>query len=972
MQPSSTLFLGCFSMGALLRVWLLCLFLFMNHPQVLGASPCSPQPEAINGLVDLRDWNFERCGPVPLDGAWAFRWGQFLDPAADPTASAWRDSHFLDIPGVWNGFSYAGRSLPGLGYATYSLKVRVPPDVPPLGLKIKDMATAVRVFVDSRRIYTAGSPGMDRPGTSPGYHPDVIDIPSRNTVMTITCHVANFHHWQGGAWESILLGPTDQLRHRRQVGLGLNLILLGGLFALGCYHLVLYLFRRKDLTPLLLGIFCLLMAFRTGATGERFFIELWPNADWGIMLGLVYTAFYISVPFIAYFVYRLFPGEINHRVPAAITALAVVFTAAVLVLPSHIYTKTMPVYQALTAVVFLYGIIGVTLAYLRGRPGANIFLAGFIILFAATINDILHSREIIQTIYVAPFGLFFFLFFQAVLLARRFAGAFATIEVQHDALEHSHQALRAETEERTRTAEALARSEQHYRTLFEASLEAMSLTREGRITDVNPAWLSLHGYARKENVLGQDALDFIHPDDRWILTERRAAWPKNLPRVYRLRDIRYQGGAVHVEVYSSEIHLKEGLFILATLRDIGEQVKAEKEKVLLENRLHRSEKMEALGTLAGSVAHDLNNILSGIVSYPDLLLMDMAEDDDLRHPLEVIRKSGERAAAIVEDLLSLARRNVTVLNPLDLNAFIREQLDSPELLALRREHPDVTLKLELSLEPLPILGASIHLSKALMNLLTNAAEAMPQGGTLTLGTATEPVGDAQAGQKVVVLTISDTGVGIAPEDREHIFEPFYTRKKMGRSGTGLGMAVVWGVVRDHNGVIDIQSEEGVGTTLILQFPSAEPSGDSEATAPGMGVTPGDNESILVVDDVAGQRQVSVEMLHRLNYRARAVESGEAAIKALASDTFDLLLLDMIMDPGIDGLETYRQALALRPGQRAVICSGFSENERVKAAQGLGAAVFLKKPYRLAELSQAVRTALSAEVSDRAEKRRAGL
>ncbi|MCP4694985.1 MAG: PAS domain S-box protein, partial [Desulfobacterales bacterium] len=225
----------------------------------------------------------------------------------------------------------------------------------------------------------------------------------------------------------------------------------------------------------------------------------------------------------------------------------------------------------------------------------------------------------------------------------------------------------------------------------------------------------------------------------------------------------------------------------------------------LEGSLQRAEKMEAVGTLAGGVAHDLNNILSGIVSYPELLLMDLPEHSPLRKPIVTIKNSGEKAAAIVQDLLTLARRGVAVKEATNLNVIISDYLKSPEFRKLQSFHLDVRFETALDSTLLNISGSPIHLSKTVMNLASNAAEAISGKGAVAITTENRYIerreelpGGLKEGD-YVILKIRDDGAGISAEDQGKIFEPFYTKKTMGRSGTGLGMAVVWGTVKDHSG-----------------------------------------------------------------------------------------------------------------------------------------------------------------------------
>lgn len=400
---------------------------------------------------------------------------------------------------------------------------------------------------------------------------------------------------------------------------------------------------------------------------------------------------------------------------------------------------------------------------------------------------------------------------------------------------------------------------------------------------------------------------------------------------------------------------------------VQELATREEEHRRLEAQLQRAEKMEAIGMLAGGVAHDLNNILSGVVSYPELLLMDLPADSALRQPIETIKRSGEKAAAIVQDLLTLARRGVAVTEVVDINALIRRYLKSAEYEVLMGRHPQVSVETRLAPHLLPIEGSPVHLSKTLMNLVANAAEAMPEGGSIRIETANRyidtPVSgydEARQGDYVTVQ-IADNGVGIAPADLRRIFEPFYTKKVMGKSGSGLGMAVVWGTVKDHHGYIDVESTEGRGAVFTLYLPVSRQRLTATEPHPAAEKFEGHGERILVVDDMPEQRQIAAAMLEKLGYSVRTAASGEEAVSYLVLNQADLVILDMIMDPGIDGLETFRQIRALHPQQKAVIASGFSENERVRAAQAMGAGAYIRKPYTFEKIGQAVRAELDRPV-----------
>jgi len=392
----------------------------------------------------------------------------------------------------------------------------------------------------------------------------------------------------------------------------------------------------------------------------------------------------------------------------------------------------------------------------------------------------------------------------------------------------------------------------------------------------------------------------------------------------------------------------------------AERQKIEGARKRLEAQFQRVEKMEVIGTLAGGVAHDLNNILSGLVGYPELLLMDLPEESHLRKPLTTIQKSGEKASAIVQDLLTLTRRGVAVNEVVNLNRIVSDYLESPEFEKVAFYNHDVRIESDLSIDLLNIIGSPVHLSKTIMNLVTNASEAMPHGGKIYISTQNQYVDNPITGYDhikegdYVVLTVSDTGTGISPKDKERIFEPFYTKKVMGKSGTGLGMAVVWGTVKDHRGYIDVQSVEGKGATFQLYFPVTRKELSEKKSGISIENYIGSGESILIVDDVEEQREVASNMLHRLGYQVNIARSGEEAVEFLKNNKVDLLVLDMLMNPGMDGLDTYKKIIELHPNQKAIVASGYSETKRVKELQELGAGEYLKKPYTLEKIGLAVK------------------
>ena len=534
--------------------------------------------------------------------------------------------------------------------------------------------------------------------------------------------------------------------------------------------------------------------------------------------------------------------------------------------------------------------------------------------------------------------------------------------------------LKKEIDERIRFEDALRASEIRHRFLSENINDVIwTLDLDLNYTYISPAAERTHGWdeAYRATLTAEKAITPASLQKASRLFAEQLAISDRTGDYHRtvttdLEVIQRDGSTMICEVITSFIldENNQPTGILGVSRDITERRKAEQEKAELQRQLERSKKMESLGLLAGGVAHDLNNVLSGIVSYPDLLLMDLPTESPLRAPIETIKNSGEKAATIVQDLLTLARRGVSTSEVLNLNEIIRDQLTSAEYQKLLSFRPDVTVTFDLS-EDLPnIKGSAVHLIKTFMNLVANAVEAHPSGGTIAVATQSlymdRPIKgyDTVKAGEYVRLRVRDHGKGISETDLQHIFEPFYTKKKMGRSGTGLGLAVVWGTVQDHNGYIDVRSRPGEGTIFDLYFPMSRETAIEKEASFDLEAIQGNGETVLVIDDMESQRSIAAHLLQRLGYTAHAVESGEAAVDYLKENAADLVVLDMIMDPGMDGLETWREIVRLHPEQRAIIASGYAETEKVKTAQRLGAGEYLKKPYMIDSLGRAIKNALA--------------
>ena len=520
--------------------------------------------------------------------------------------------------------------------------------------------------------------------------------------------------------------------------------------------------------------------------------------------------------------------------------------------------------------------------------------------------------------------------------------------------------------ERKQAEDSLRESKEKYASLannLNVGIYRNIIGPNGKFIEANPAIVEMFGFNSREEFLKLKVSDlYKNPDDRKEYNTK--ILKEGSVRNHELQ-LRKKNGtafigsisAVIVKDEKGEVKYSDGI-----IEDITERKQIEKTIRESEEKLARSKKMESLGLLAGGVAHDLNNVLAGIVSYPELLLMDLPEDSKLRKPIETMQESGHRATAIVQDLLTVAKGVATTKEPLYLNDLVRDYVNSPEFKKLKQFYPTVTVKTNLEKDLLNIGGSNVHIRKVVMNLVSNASEAIEGSGIVTISTMNRHLDrplrgydDVNTGE-YVVLSVSDNGSGISSDDLERIFEPFYTKKIMGRTGTGLGLAVVWNTVQDHKGYIDVTSDKN-GTKFELYFPITRDEISGKDLSVPIKDYKGNGEMILVVDDVESQREISCKMLDTLGYNTEAVSSGEEAVDYLKGHTVDLILLDMIMDPGINGRETYERIIKIHPNQKAIIVSGYAETAEVKETQKLGAGNYIKKPLTLEKIGMAAKEEL---------------
>ena len=565
-----------------------------------------------------------------------------------------------------------------------------------------------------------------------------------------------------------------------------------------------------------------------------------------------------------------------------------------------------------------------------------------------------------------------------------------TLPVDVDGLVHELRTHQIELEmqnEELRSAQAdLLDSRDRYAHLYDyAPVGYTTVSAKGIIEDANLT-LAQMVKANRGTLQKQPISAFILPDDQDSYYHcRRELLAKKRNTSCELRMIRKDNepfwARLDLALVDPSIGNDSPLRVVISDIDLARQEVEEHRarQVELQERLARSEKLEALGILAGGVAHDLNNVMGPMVALPEIISEDLDNLDTLnveetQETLEMIRGSAHRAAAIVRDLVSLGRRGRYDFVHMSISQIQGLSVDCNVIKRLRTEHPKVTFSIKPDNVALVISGDESQLSRAVVNVVRNAAESIHGEGTVTIKTSKKSVNAPLNNYEIVpqgdyaVIELSDTGEGITKEQLDQIFEPFYTRKKRSeRSGSGLGLAVVHGIVKDHKGFIDVKSEVGKGSVFtvylpLVYLPKDKKGKDEPEGAPVVGGT----ERILVVDDEPSQRFLSRKSLERLGYEVAEAEDGhqalayfESAKRATKESPYDLILMDMIMEEGFDGVDAYKAILKLYPNQKVIIASGHSEDGRAKDGVDLGAH-WLAKPYEKDDLARIVREGLDRD------------
>ncbi len=795
-------------------------------------------PQAVNGVLDLSDWDLKEDGPVDLIGEYEFYWMQHLMPEDFSKTNPSEKTEFIKVPGYWNGYKLGGKELPGHGYVTYRLNVVLNKQKEPLALRTVEIANAHTIYVNGQKVGFLGQAGKNRETTVPRQYPQIVDFAHETNNMEIIIQVSNFHHRRGGVWEVIQLGREKDLRKAREKRLSFDLLLIGSILLMALYHLGLFIVRKKDLSPLYFGIFCFLMALRSLSTGGRYLMLAFPDLSWELMIKFEYLSFYLCVPAFAMFMRSIFQ-KFSERFLRLLEMLAIAFSAIVIFTPARFFSHTLNLYEIITLITVIYGLYVIFVSLNQKRIEASVFLLGFAILCLTIINDMLHVENIIQTGFFAQFGFFFFMLSQSFLLSYRFSTALTTVETQQIELRDTLEYLKAEIIDRVQAEEALSESEEKYRTILHSIEEGVyEVDLAGNLTFFNDS-LRRHLKYSKGELMGMNNQQFTSKETakRVYKTFNAVFKTGKAATAFDWEMIAKDGTKKFVELSVSLMRDSAGqpVGFRGVARDISERKKAEEQAKLHQQQLMQASKMVALGTLVSGVAHEVNNPNNFIMLNSPILkeawdnalpiLQKYYEENgdfiiggmnysEMRVNIPTlfsgISDGAKRIKQIVDDLKNYVRDNTADLTQsVDINEVLKSAVS---LLSNMIKKSTNHFSIEYGRD-LPLLKGNFQrLEQVMINLVQNACQALPdaqKGIFITIQF------DRKA--STIVINVRDEGMGIPPETLLNITDPFFTTKH-DSGGVGLGLSISSKIVEEHGGTLNFKSEIGAGTTAEITLP----------------------------------------------------------------------------------------------------------------------------------------------------------
>lgn len=746
---------------------------------LLCTLPCLLFAQREQGFImDAREVKFKQGEKIRLNGSWQFHYGDFVTARDFDQGSP---HTLITVPSAWNGRIWNGSSIEGQGIATYRLTIILNENLEQLALKIPDQSSAYRLYINNKLMTEVGKVGEDKASTTPATHPQIIEFPVNTHQFDIVFHVANFHHKKGGLWESITLGDKESLMEVRSNTIYYDVFLAGAILIIALYHLGLFLLQKKDLSPFYFFLLAFFAVMRVLSTGEMFILQVFPFLNWEWRLSLEHIPFYLLIGLGALFANSLFPNEFKRSVVGVVFVLSTALVVTNLLTPAIFHSYLILPFELVTIVELLYLSYGMFQVLRKRRRHALAYFLGFVIIFVAAINDILYSNNLIDSIYLVPFGIFLFFFSQAFVLSAKSADTFKKVEKLSLSLQDANKNLEEKVTVRTREV-------------------------ENKNEEIKFAYAELKESAVK---LEENSVE-----------------------------LRKTNSDLEIAKMQIEMAFKKEKNARTTLEDTINQLKA------AQTQLVQAEKMVSLGQLTAGIAHEINNpmnfiyagveVLRELVQDNDDILkkysqLDTAEpqtfhsiiteakamkeemdfeviQEDLQQVVKDITQGAERTIEIIKGLRNFSRTDDTEMTSVDIHSCI----DSTLVILKNQYKNRVEIVRNYDIKLPKVICNTGQINQVFMNLLVNAIQAIEGKGSIEISTK-------MLDHKWAAIQIQDSGKGMPQEIINKIFDPFFTTKPIGE-GTGLGLSISHGIIEKHGGKLRVESEVGKGTCFSIELP----------------------------------------------------------------------------------------------------------------------------------------------------------
>ena len=783
--------------------WLLILLVAVmacGRTQLVGQTP----PQAKEGVLDVRDWDFARQGSISLEGEWAFYWQDLLWPQQLEGQAGSAD--YVTVPNNWHEYELAGETLSREGYATYRLILYPPKQKQVYGLYLEGQGSAYSLWIDGQLLAQDGQVGKSRQEVIPDKKQRVVFFQPNRETVELVMQISNFHHRNGGFRNEIRLDFAEPAHQFQLQQWFVETLLFGVLLIMGLYHIFLFIYRPRDKSALYFALMSLLTAVRSGLTSQNLLHALLPSFSWAFMLRVEYLTFYFALPLFSLFLKSLYPEDMAKWFIRVIFGIAIAFSFFMLATPTFTASFTVDYYQIIILIELLYIFLVLSRTLVKGREDALLITLACFALSATIVIDILYLRDLIPFGDISSYGFLIFIFVQAILLSLRFSKTFHLVETL----------------------------EEKYRRLFEDSKDIIFITDlEGRMVDINPVCEALLGYSRQE-ALQMSAQDvFVDPKDAArFRAAMKKGWVKDLEFKFRRKD----GREIDVLVTSTLRQDAAGavLGVQGIARDISKQKQVEAERLHALELQKAKEAAEAANqaksTFLANMSHELRTPLNAILGFSQII----SDSDNIpaehQDNLGIIITSGEHLLTLVNQVLDLSKIEAgkITLDEKDMD-FYRLLNELEGMFRLKAEYKGLRLIFD-RMPTLPhyIRTDTVKLRQVLINLLNNALKFTEKGSvTLRVTTNPEQINPCYKPEQIIPapavcllhFEVIDTGPGIAPAELDTLFEAFIQTEtgRQSQEGTGLGLTISQGFVRLMGGQITVSSRIGQGTTFTFDI-----------------------------------------------------------------------------------------------------------------------------------------------------------